>query len=189
MAAEGNDHFTLWNLGSQQIHVAFDGGRVVSDAGLLAVRALESPCASSPTWPSGSPTPAPPSSSTTPPRPSSPSRSTNSWPAIPTATTPKPCATTRSFRSWPTSSPDAEQPLASGTTLTRFQYAYTRRQAELPPEERPALLEVRAAQTQRLKILNDYLVDLFIRTRTQAPAEVILDIDATDDPIHGRQAL
>ena len=33
--------------------------------------------------------------------------------------------------------PDAERPLASASTLTRFQYAYTRRQAELPPEERP----------------------------------------------------
>jgi hypothetical protein len=51
------------------------------------------------------------------------------------------------------------------------------------------LLEVRAAQTQRLKILNRYLVDLFVRTRPQAPAEIILDVDATDDPTHGAQTL
>ena len=44
------------------------------------------------------------------------------------------------------------------------------------------LLEVRAAQTRRLKVLNRYLVDLFVRTRREAPAEIILDIDATDDP-------
>src|SRR5262249_40324675 len=85
--------------------------------------------------------------------------------------------------------PDAEQPLASGSTLARFQYAYTRRQAELPPEERAVLLEVRAAQTRRLKILNEYLVDLFIRTRRTPPAVLILDVDATDDPTHGAQAL
>src|SRR5207237_1029537 len=33
--------------------------------------------------------------------------------------------------------PDPERPLASGSTLARFQYAFTRRDAELPPEERP----------------------------------------------------
>src|SRR5258708_23876331 len=43
MTAQPDPHLTLWNLGSQQIHVAFDGGRIVSDAGLLAVRALEKP--------------------------------------------------------------------------------------------------------------------------------------------------
>ena len=36
-------HFTLFPVASQQLHVAFDGGRIVSDAGLLAVRALEKP--------------------------------------------------------------------------------------------------------------------------------------------------
>jgi hypothetical protein len=36
-------HFTLWSIGSQQVHVTLDGGRLVSDAGLLAVRALERP--------------------------------------------------------------------------------------------------------------------------------------------------
>jgi hypothetical protein len=43
MVQERDQHFTLWNVGSQQIHGAFDGGRIVSDAGLLAVRALERP--------------------------------------------------------------------------------------------------------------------------------------------------
>ena len=85
--------------------------------------------------------------------------------------------------------PDPEQPLASGSTLARFQYAFTRRQAEIPPEQRPVLREVGRAQTQRLKLLNRHLVALFIRTRREAPAEVILDVDATDDPVHGRQAL
>src|ERR1051325_7564508 len=36
-------HLTLWDLGPQQLQVTFDGGRIVADAGLLAVRALEKP--------------------------------------------------------------------------------------------------------------------------------------------------
>jgi hypothetical protein len=51
------------------------------------------------------------------------------------------------------------------------------------------LLEVRAAQSRQLKVRNGYLVDLCVRTRRSAPAEVILDVDATDDPTHGRHAL
>jgi hypothetical protein len=46
-------------------------------------------------------------------------------------------------------SPDDERLLASGSTVNRFHHAYTRRQAELPWEERPVLREVDAAQTQR----------------------------------------
>lgn len=74
------------------------------------------------------------------------------------------------------------------STLNRFHYADTRRQAELPAEERPVLLEQQAARTERLRIFNACLVDLFIRTRTQRPACVLLDIDATDDPTKGLQA-
>jgi Transposase DDE domain group 1 len=79
--------------------------------------------------------------------------------------------------------------LASGSTLARFKGAYTRRQAQVPLEERPVLLEMDAAQTQRLKILNDYLPELFIRTRRTPPASVIIDLDASDDPTHGQQIL
>ena len=43
MAPEITDHLTLWNLGPQQLCLDFQGGRIVSDAGLLAVRALERP--------------------------------------------------------------------------------------------------------------------------------------------------
>jgi hypothetical protein len=79
--------------------------------------------------------------------------------------------------------------LASGSTLNRFHHAYTRRQAEVPLEERPVLHEVDAALTQRVRLLNDYLPDLFIRTRRSPPAYVILDIDPSDDPTHGQQVL
>ncbi len=189
MTTRPEDHLTLWNLGSQQLHVAFDGGRVVSDAGLLAVRALEKPLRVIADLAERLPDPR------------SPKFIHHSAEALLTQQVYQLLAgypdgndaqTLRDdplFQILADVSPDAAQPLASPATLTRFQYAFTRRQAELPPEERPALLEQRAAQTGRIKILNDYLVDLFIRTRRTPPAEVVLDIDASDDPVHGRQTL
>ena len=85
--------------------------------------------------------------------------------------------------------PDPEHPLASTSTLNRFLYGYTRRDAELPREDRPSLLQQRRAQIQRLRECNDFLVDLFVRTRLVPPQQIILDLDATDDPVHGKQAL
>jgi Transposase DDE domain group 1 len=84
---------------------------------------------------------------------------------------------------------DPDSPLASTSTLNRFLYAYTRRDAPMPREERPSLLQQRRAQTQRLRVINDFLVDLFIRSRTKPPEQLILDLDATDDPVHGQQTL
>jgi hypothetical protein len=189
MAHEPESHFTLWSLGSQQIHVTFDGGRIVSDAGLLAVRALERPLGVIADLARRLPDP----------------RSSkfihHSAEALLTqevyqilAGYPD-CNDAQGLRDDPLFqvladvSPDAERPLASASTLARFQYAYTRRQAELPPADRPVLLEVQAARNGRLKVLNDYLVELFVRTRRTPPAEVILDVDASDDPVHGHQAL
>jgi len=37
MATACPDQLTLWDLGKQQVTVAFDGGQLVSDAGLLAL--------------------------------------------------------------------------------------------------------------------------------------------------------
>jgi hypothetical protein len=182
-------HFTPGNVGSQQVQVAFDGGRLVADAGLLGVRALEKPLRVIADLAARLPDPR--------------SRKyvTHSAEALLTQAVYQILAgypdfndaqhlrTDPLFQILADVSPDADHPLASPSTLARFQYAFTRRQAELPAEERPVLLEVRAAQTGRVKILNDYLVDLFIRTRRAAPVEVILDVDASDDPVHGHQAL
>jgi hypothetical protein len=189
MAAEALDHFTLWNLGPQQILADFQGGRIVSDAGLLAVRALERPLHVIADLAQRLPDPR------------APQFITHSVEALltqevyallagyPDHNDADQLRTDPLFQILADVSPDADQPLASGSTLARFQYAFTRREAELPPEERPVLLEVRAAQIQRLKILNGYLLDLFVRTRPEVPREIILDVDATDDPTHGRQAL
>lgn len=86
-------------------------------------------------------------------------------------------------------SPDPEQPLASGSTVNRFVHAYTRRDAELPVEDRPVLYEVRQAHLDRITQLNTYLVDLFARTRRSIPARIVIDLDPTDDPAHGHQQL
>ncbi len=189
MTSDPTTDFTLWAIGSQQIQVSFDGGRIVSDAGLLAVRALEKPLGVIAELARRLPDPR------------SPKYLHHSAEALLTqevyqilAGYPD-CNDAQDLRHDPLFqiladlSPDAEQPLASGSTLARFQYAYTRRQAEQPPAERPVLLEIQAAQNGRLKILNDYLVELFIRTRRQPPTEIILDVDASDDPVHGRQTL
>jgi hypothetical protein len=45
------------------------------------------------------------------------------------------------------------------------------------------------ARTDRITILNEFLGDTFVRTRAKPPAFVVLDIDPTDDPTHGQQAL
>ena len=189
MVVERDPHFTLWNIGSQQIRVAHDGGRIVSDAGLLAVRALEKPLGVIAGLAQRLPDPR------------SPLYIEHSVEAILTQEVYQILAgypdfnDAQSLRDDPLFqilsdvSPDADNPLASGSTLARFQYAYTRRQAELPLEERSVLLEVRAAQTSRIKILNDYLVELFIRTRRTPPSEIVLDVDASDDPVHGQQTL
>jgi hypothetical protein len=189
MSAQDPQHLTLWNLGPQQLLVDFQGGRLVADAGLLAVRALERPLRVladlAPLLPD----------------PRSPKFVRHSVEALltqevyallagyPDSNDADELRADALFQILADVSPDAEQPLAGGSTLARFQYAYTRRQAELPVEQRDALLEMRAAQLQRLKVVNNYLPALFIRTRTTPPTELILDVDATDDPVHGHQAL
>ena len=60
-------------------------------------------------------------------------------------------------------SPDDEETLASGSTLARFQYGYTRRQHGLPIEERPVLLEQQHARTGRIRRINPDCAPIFCR--------------------------
>src|SRR5271157_35792 len=189
MTSEPTSHLTLGNVALQQIQVTFDGGRIVSDAGLLTVRALEKPLRIIADLAERLPDPR------------SPKYVQHSKEAILTQEVYQILAGYPDFNDAQTLrddplfkilanvSPDGPTPLACGSTLARFDYAFTRRQAELPPQERPAILEMGDAQCQRLHILNDYLVDLFIRTRLSPPSEIILDGDCTDDPTHGQQTL
>jgi hypothetical protein len=176
-------------LGGRDVCLTFDGARIVSDTGLLAVRALDQHFRALADLAAQFPDPR------------SPRYVRHSAEALLTQAVYQILAgypdhndadATRDdplFQVLAGLAPDPERPLASGSTQARFQYAFTRRDAALPPEERPVLREVDRAQTQRLKLLNRHLVGLFIRTRRQPPAAVILDVDATDDPVHGGQAL
>lgn len=189
MNNECPQQLTFWNLGSQQVLLDFDGGRIVSDAGLLSVRALEKPLGILADLAQRLPDPR------------SPQFIHHSAEALLTQQVYQILAgypdgndaqTLRDdplFQILADVSPDAKQPLASGSTLTRFQYAYTRRQHELPEEDRPAFRDMYTARTERLGILNAFLLDWFIRTRRTPPLQVILDLDGTDDPVHGQQAL
>jgi hypothetical protein len=189
MATDCREQLTLWDLGQQQVTVAFDGGSLVSDAGLLALRALDKELGVLSDLAGRLPDP----------------RDqrfiTHSRAAILTQQVYQiladyaDCNDAQQFRRDPLFqtladvAPADDRPLASGSTLARFQQAFTRRQADLPLEERPVLQEIDAAQTQRLKILNAYLPELFIRTRRRPPASVIIDLDPSDDPTHGQQVL
>ena len=62
--------------------------------------------------------------------------------------------------------PEEDQPLGSPSTLSRLENRITRKE----------LVEMNAP-----------LVELFIESHDEAPEEIILDFDATDDPTHGNQ--
>lgn len=86
-------------------------------------------------------------------------------------------------------SPSDQQPLASGSTIARFHHAYTRREANKPIEDRQVVVEQRQAQIDRIRLANEYLVELFAKTRTETPSHVILDLDGSEDAAYGQQQL
>jgi hypothetical protein len=180
---------TFWNLGSQQLVVDFDGGRIVSDAGLLSVRALEKPLGILADLAQRLPDPRAPKFI----HHSAEALLTQQVYQIlagyPDGTDAQTLRDDPLFQILADVSPDAAQPLASASTLNRFQYAYTRRQHEVPEEDRPAYRDMYTARTARLHVLNDFLLDWFIRTRPTPPVQVIIDLDGTADPVHGHQAL
>jgi hypothetical protein len=189
MSTDCSQQLTFWDLGTQQVTVDFEGGRIVTDTGLLPIRLLDKELgvlsAIAPRLPD----------------PRAQKFVTHTREAIltqdvyqilagyPDGNDAQGLRADPLFQTLIGVSPDDEQALASGSTLNRFHHAYTRRQADLPLEERPVLQEVGAALSQRLRILNDYLPELFMRTRRSAPPYVILDIDPSDDPTHGQQVL
>jgi hypothetical protein len=72
----------------------------------------------------------------------------------------------------------AQEPLAGKSTLNRLELTFPRAEAD---------------QHRYKKILFDpesadrLLIDLFVEAQACPPAEIILDLDATDDPLHGKQ--
>ena len=189
MSTDCSQQLTFWNLGTQQVTVDFQGGRVVTDTGLLPMRLLDKELGVLATIAQRFPDPR------------SQQLVTHSREALLTQEVYQILAAYADgndaqevrhdplFQTLADVTPNDQRELASGSTVNRFHHAYTRRQADLPWEERPVLREVDAAQTQRLQILNAYLPELFIRTRRTPPSFVILDVDPTDDPTHGQQVL
>jgi hypothetical protein len=178
-----------WSVGSQPLAVDFQAGRLVEDAGLLVVRHLDVSLGVLTDLAARLPDPR------------SPRYIQHSKESLlvqmvyqflagyPDGNDADHCRSDALFQVLQGVAPDPLRPLASTSTLNRFLYAYTRRDAELPREQRPSLLQQRRAQIQRLRVCNEFLADLFIRTRPSPPKQVIVDLDATDDPVHGHQAL
>jgi len=72
---------------------------------------------------------------------------------------------------------DRGKALAGKSTLNRLELT----RAGATASERYKKIEVNPAAVERL------MVDLFLQAHRVAPAQIILDLDATDDPIHGNQ--
>src|SRR6516165_11720788 len=142
MATGCSEQITFWDLGPQQVVADFEGGCLVSDAGLLAIRALDKELGVLAEVARRLPDPR------------AQKFVTHSREALLTqqvyqilADYPD-CNDARRLRHDPLFqtlvdvSPDQDQPLASGSTLARFKQAFTRRQAELPLEERSVVQEI-----------------------------------------------
>jgi len=69
---------------------------------------------------------------------------------------------------------DRGKPLAGKSTLNRLEWGAVK-------QDRYRKITVDEAAVDR------FFVDAFLSAHEQAPAEVVLDLDATDDPLHGEQ--
>ncbi len=72
---------------------------------------------------------------------------------------------------------DLGEPLAGKSTLNRL---------ELTPLGSPAAERYNKI-SYSAAALDELLVDLFLEAHSRAPREIVLDLDATDTPLHGRQ--
>jgi hypothetical protein len=189
MAKGHLSHCMPWSVGPQSLEVDFQAGCLVEDAGLLVVRSLDVQLGVLADLARRLPDPR------------SPRYIHHSLEALvvqqvyqflagyPDGNDADHCRHDALFQILQGVAADPASALASTSTLNRFLHGYTRKDAELPREERPSLLQQRRAQIQRLRANNEFLVDLFIRTRPKPPAQIILDLDATDDPVRGHQPL
>jgi hypothetical protein len=184
------DQMELFEVGRQQVTVSFDGGNIVSDAGLLPIRELDQRLGILAEAASRLPDPR------------SPLYVTHSRESIltqqvyqilagyPDGNDAQLLRDDPLFKTIVGKDPrDEDSSLASGSTINRFLHSFTRRECEKPVEDRDVIFEVRRAQTERINALNDFLIDVFVRTRKQQPAHIIIDLDPTDDPTHGQQQL
>jgi hypothetical protein len=137
MATDCSQQLTFWELGPQQLTVDFAGGHLVTDAGPLPLRLLDKQLDVLRTIAQRLPDPR------------NQKLVTHTREALltqevyqilagyPDGNDAQPVRHDPLFQTLVDVPPDAEQPLASGSTLNRFHHAYTRRQAELPLAQRP----------------------------------------------------
>ena len=188
--SEDSRQLSLFEVDHREVILAFDGGEVVTDTGLLAIRQLDRRLGVLAEAAARLPDPR------------SPLLRTYSTEQVLTQTVYQllggyfDCHDAQTLRHDPllqvlcNHAPGTEDAtLASGSTLARFRYCFTRRQRQLPIEERTIEQECQAAKCERMRVLNQFLVDLFVKTRTSVPERITLDFDATDDPTHGAQQL
>jgi hypothetical protein len=189
MAAGHSSHCMPWSVASQPLQVDFTAGVLVEDAGLLVVRSLDVSLGVLAELARRLPDPRSPRYIHHPLESLLVQLVYQFLAGYPSGNDADHTRCDGLFQILQGAAPDPQRPLACTSTLNRFLFGYTRRDAELPREERPSLLQQRRAQVQRLRACNEFLVDLFVRTRAKAPSQIVLDLDATDDPVHGHQPL
>ena len=180
----------LFEVGRQQVTMSFDGGQIVSDAGLLPIAQLDRELGILAEAASRLPDPRSQLFVTHTAEQILRQQVFQILAGYPDGNDAQMLRNDALFKTVVGVDPGCEDiPLASGSTINRFQHAFTRREAEKPLEDRDVIFEVRSAQIQRIKGLNEFLIDAFVRTRTLRPAHVIIDLDPTDAPAHGKQQL
>src|ERR1700709_15282 len=184
MAERHSSHSMGWKVGSQPLLLDFQPGFLVEDAGLLAVRELDVSLGVLSDLAGRLPDPR------------SPKYIEHTLESLlvqqvyqflagyPDGNDADRCRDDALFQILQGFAPDPERPLASTSTLNRYLHGYTRRDAQLPREDRPSLLDQRRAQIRRLKVVNEFLVDLFVRTRTETPGNLVTHLDAPHHPAH-----
>lgn len=184
------EQLQLFKVGRQQVTMTFDGGQVVSDAGLLPIRELDKKLGILAEAARRLPDPRTEKAVTHTTEEILTQQVYQILAGYPDGNDAQLLRNDPLFKTIVGKDPRREdESLVSGSTINRFLHAFTRREAEKPMEERDVIFEVRRAQVERINAINDFLIDLFVRTRKKQPAHIIIDLDPTADPTHGQQQL
>ncbi len=184
------EQLQLFEVGRQQVTMTFDGGSIVSDAGLLPIRELDQKLGILAEAARRLPDPRSERAVTHTAEDILIQQVYQILAGYPDGNDAQLLRDDPLFKTIVGKDPRCEdESLASGSTINRFLHAFTRREAEKPIDEREVIFEVRRAQVERINAINDFLIDLFVRTRKQQPAHIIIDLDPTADPTHGQQQL
>src|SRR5262245_38827761 len=129
MATDCSEQLTFWDVGKQQVTVDFEGGRVVTDTGLLAVRLLDKELRVLAEIAARLPDPRAQHFVTHTREALLTQEVYQILAGYPDGNDAQVLREDPLFQTLVGISPDGEQALASGATLNRFHHAYTRRQA------------------------------------------------------------